>query len=193
MRTPPQTSVDVQQRPRFQFSIRSILAIAAFVGMACAITIQNLRLAEARASLSRYESSLIPTSLQPSQFRIITRVALDTDHVKVVNYRIESLGEHFANIQSGGDGNGAGADYDAQTGLYFSEVTILLDHTKSTNSLKVMPKVGGAQGYSIQNVAEDFSLEDAVTFHDEDHVHERDESIELFRLDGRPYSLTLTP
>ena len=181
----------MQQHPRFRVSLRTVLAAVTFVAMSCALLTQHLRLNAAQAALSRYEASLIPTSLGSDQFRIIPRIVIDTDNCKVFTYRIESTGTHTASVSSGGDSNGGSSSYDAKTGLHYSEVTILIDHIKSRNAVKLMPKVGGAQGYAIENVPDEFSLDDAVSLLREHGIYKRNEVVELFRFNERPYTLNL--
>ena len=183
----------MQQYPRFRVSPRTVLATVTFLAMGCAILTQHFRLNAAQTALSRYEASPIPTSLGSDQFRIIPESVIGTDNCKVFTYRIESTGTHTASVSSGGDSNAAGASYDAKTGLLFSEVTILIDHIKSRNALKLMPKVGGAQGYAIANVPDEFSLDDAVSLLREHGIYKRNEIVELFRWNERPYTLNLKP
>ena len=183
----------VAQRQTFRFSLKTVLATVTFVAMACAFVMQHFRLADTQASLSRYEASIIPTSLGLDQFRIISRIVVETDHVKVATYRIETEDEHFATVESGGDSNGCSSTYDSKTNLHFTEVTILFDHTKSKNSLKMMPKVGVLEGYTVANVPDDFLLNDAVTFNRDDRVYARNEVVELFQWGDRHYILTLKP
>jgi hypothetical protein len=173
--------------------LKTVLVAVAFFALGCALVAQRLTLADAEASLSRYESSIISTSLDSDEFRIIPRVVIDTDNCKVVTYRIETKGNHSAAVRCDGDSNRAAAIHDTKNNLHFSEVTILIDHTKAKNSLKLMPKVGGAQGYAVMNVSDDFSLNDAVKLHREEGVHRRDEDVELFRLDDRSYTLSIEP
>lgn len=173
--------------------MKTILVVVAFVAMGCAISMQHFRLARTQASLARYETSLIPTALQPNQFRVIARIAIQTDHVKMITYRIESADQHFATIESNGGSNGGRSTYDPKTDLHFTEAVFLIDHVKSMNALKVLPKVSGAQGYSVAFVPDDFSLDSVFTLHDLEPVYLRDASVELLVLNGRSYALTLKP
>ncbi len=157
-------------QPRFRVSLKSLLAIMAFAALACALVMQHFELARTRASLARYESSLIPTTLAPNQFRLIASTVLQTDHAMVIKYRIETANHHFATIASGGDSNGGRANHDPKTNLYVTEAVILIDHIKSDNVLKVMPKVSGAQGYTVSTVADDFSLPASVTVHNPEWI-----------------------
>ena len=178
-------------RHGFRFSLRGVLIFVAFVAATVAFFVQQRRLANVQAALSRYESTQIPTSLAPNQFRIIVQT-VDTNHVKLVKYRIESLDEHFATLDNGeGDTNGSRSNQDANTGLHFTEVTVLVDHVVSQKCVKMLPKVGGGQGYSILPVADDYSLDEATTFNEVNGVFSRNETVELFQWDGKAYSLTL--
>lgn len=50
--------------------------------------------------------------------RFIRQPVLNTDHVKVMKYRIESVDEHFATLSDGhGDSNGCSSDYDPNANL----------------------------------------------------------------------------
>lgn len=185
--------IAIHTQSRLRVSLKSVLVAMAFFAMGCALVANWVRLSNVEASLSRYESSLIPTSLAADEFRIIPRFVIDTDHCKVVTYRIETSADHSAAVRSGGDSNQAAANQDVRNGTYFSEITILIDHTASKNSLKLMAKVGGAQGYAVMNVPEDFSLSDAVKLHKGAELHKRAADLELFRLGDRSYTLSVTP
>jgi hypothetical protein len=170
-----------------------MLAIITFAALVCALMMQHFELAKTQASLARYETSLIPTALAPNEFRVIVNKVLQTDHATVIGYRIESSGDHFATIASGGDSNGGRATYNPKTNLYVTESVLLVDHIKSENVLKVMPKVSGAQGYSVASVADDFSLADAITVHDPEIVYSRSDTATLLEIEGQIYTLTLKP
>ena len=158
---------------RMQFSLKTVLLVVSVVAVACSFFMQQRRLNESQSALSRYEASQIPTSLAPGQFRVIARSILDTDHVKVVAYRIESANEHFATVKSEGDSNGCKSKYDPKTHLHWTEATILFDHIKSDNKVKMMPKVGGAQGYTLAHVPDGYSLTDAVKLNELDRLFSR--------------------
>ena len=170
-----------------------MFVMIAFAAMTCALIVQYSELVKTRASLARYETSPIPTSLAPNEFRVIANTVLETDHATVIGYRIESSGDHFATVASGGDSNGGRATYDAETNLYVTESVLLIDHVKSENVLKIMPKVSGAQGYGVAPVADDFSLADAISVHDLESVYLRDNTVTLLEVGDRIYTLRLKP
>jgi hypothetical protein len=176
-----------------RFSLKTMLVVIAFVAMTCALVVQYVELAKTRASLARYETSLIPTALASDEYRVITSKLLQTDHAAIIRYRIESSEDHFATISSGDDSNGGRATYDPKTNLYVTESVLLIDHIKTKNALKVMPKVSGAQGYSVAVVADNFSLADTLTIHDPKAVYSRSDSATLVEIDDQVYTLTLKP
>ena len=79
--------------------------------------------------------------------------------------------------------------YDESTDLHFSEISILIDHIKNKNTLKLMPD----QGYTVSNVAENFVLDDAVTLYPEIRVCNRNETIDLFRVEDETFTFTMRP
>lgn len=168
-----------------------MLAVVAFVAMACALLLEHSELSRTRASLARYEAQQIPTTLGNDEFRVIANPVLSTDHTIVIAYRIESSEDHFASIVSEGESNGGRARFDEPTALFVTEAVLLIDH--SGDSLKVMPKVAGAQGYSLAPVAEGFSLRDAVSVYELEMVHSRRAAVPLFEIEGRTYSVVLKP
>jgi hypothetical protein len=172
----------------FHFSLRELLLIVALVAIGFAYFVQQNRLTNVRAALSRYEATEVPTSMPTGQFRIISQKILDTDNVKVMKYRIESADPYFATLGSGrGDSYGRSASQDAKTGLYFTEATVLIDHIKSEKCVKLV----ASGGYSITPVADDYKLNQTTTFHDVNGVFPRTESVELFKWNGKSYSLDL--
>jgi hypothetical protein len=178
-------------RPRLRFSIRTVLLLIAIVGAALAFVSQQRRLAELQAALWRYEAESIPTELADDEFRVIARQVVDSGHLQVVSYRIESAGEHFATLQCGGDSNGSRSNYDPNTRRHVSEAVIVLDHLDTQQKLKLMAMVGGAHGYGVDNVPSDFKLRSDVKFFDIDGVHPRADAVDVVRYDGRVYSLRL--
>jgi hypothetical protein len=169
-----------------------MLVLVTLVAAVTALFVQSRRLAQVRAALSRYESTQVSTSLAPHQFRIITQTILDTDHLKVVKYRIESLEEHFATLDDKeGDANGSRSNYDPHTGLHFNEVTVVLDHVASQQCVKMLPKVGGAQGYSVLPVKDNYVLDEDTTVNHVDGVYSRNDTVELLQWGGKSYSLSL--
>jgi hypothetical protein len=176
--------------------LREIFFSIALLAAATVVLEQHGQLSDERASLSRYESVRIPTSLVADQFRIITQTILDTDHVKVVKYRLESIDKHFATLEeqsdsTGGGSNGCVSSRDRNTNLHFTEVTVLIDHVASQSCVKVLPKVGGASGYSVASVQDDYVLDDETTINHVDGVYSRSETVELFQWDGKPFTLSL--
>ena len=119
-------SITTQQSPKhpakFRVSLKSMFVMIAFAAMTCSLIVQYSGLVKTRASLARYETSPIPTSLAPNEFRVIANTVLKTDHATVIGYRIESSGDHFATVASGGDSNGGRATYDAETNLYVTKI-----------------------------------------------------------------------
>ena len=176
---------------KLRFSLKTVLVVTAVVAAALGFIAQQRRLAELQAALWRYEGTLKPTSLGASEFRIIERVVVDTSHVKVVTYRIESAGGHFTTLQGNGDSNGSSSKFDDNTQRYVSEATVLFDYLDSQHKVKLMARVGGAHGYSVQDVPADFSLATGVKFSAVDGLHARDAAVELFRWNDTPYRLQL--
>lgn len=175
----------------FHFSLRELLLIVALVAMVFGYFVQHRRLANVQASLSRYEATEVPTSLGTGQFRIIAQKILDLDHVKVMKYRIESADPYFATLGDGkGNSNGGSATQDTKTGLYFTEATVLIDHIKFEKRVKLMARLGGA-GHSMNQVADDYELNESTTFNDVNGVFPRTKSVELFKWNGKSYSLDL--
>lgn len=124
--------------------------------------------------------------------RFIRQPVLNTDHVKVMKYRIESVDEHFATLSDGhGDSNGCSSDYDPNANLHFTEVTVLVDHVDSQHCVKMLPKVGAAQGYTVATVKDGYVLDDHMTINNADGVYSRNEKVDLFQWDGKSYSLSL--
>ena len=174
---------------KLRFSLKTVLVVTAMVAAAFGFIVQQRRLADLQAALWRYEATQIPTSLGANEFRVIERVIVDTSHVKVVTYRIESTAKHFASIQGRGDSNGSSSMYDPNTNHHVSEATVLFDHLDTQHNVKMMASVGGAHGYSVANVPADFSLAASVKLKDVDGVHARDEAVDVFEWNGTPYSL----
>ena len=163
-----------------------------FLVAASVFFLQHRHLTDVQASLSRYESVRIPTSLAADQFRVITQTILDTSHVKIVTYRLESVDKHFATLDDGhGDSNGSTSSLDQDTDLHVTEAIVLIDHVDSKKCVKILPKVGGGQGYSVMSVQDDYVLDDEVTITNSTGVYSQNETVELFQSDGRSYSLSL--
>ena len=162
------------------------------MAVALAFFVQQRSLIRTKTALSRYESELISTSLQADQFRIITRPVLDLDSIKLVTYRIEVASDQFILLEEGDGGHsGVSTNFDRTTNLHWTDSVVLIDHIKSQQRIKVMAKLGGASGYSVIPVSEDFSLNDSVKFSEVDGVYQLDERVELFQLDGKPYTLRI--
>ena len=174
---------------KLRFSLKTVLVGTAVVAAALGFIVQQRRLADLQAALWRYEATRIPTTLAANEFRVIERVVVDTSHVKVVTYRIESTAKHFASLQGGGDSNGSSSKYDPHTNRYVSEATVLFDHLDSQHQVKMMASVGGAHGYSVPDVPADFSLAAGMKLQDVDGVHARDTAAEVFEWNGTPYTL----
>ena len=71
---------------------------------------------------------------------------LDASHVKLITYRIESIDEHFAYVSGNGGQSGSKSRFSAETELYWSEATVLIDHLATEGRVKIVDVVGGAQG-----------------------------------------------
>lgn len=177
---------------RWRFTLQGMFLAVAVVGATMALVVQHRRLTSAEAALARYESTRVPTTLADKQFRVIAQTVLDTKHAKVMKYRIESNDRHFASVGNGqGDSNGCSSQFDPSAGFHITEVVMFIDHVVSENRVKMMPKVGGAQGYSVAHVADNFVLGEHLTFHDADGAHPRGAAVPLLKWNGKTYSLSL--
>jgi len=176
----------------FRFSLRGVITLIPFIAMGLALFVQHQHLSNVQAALSRYESTHVPTAITGGHFRVIAHPVLDTDHVKVMAYRIESVDEHFATLSDGhGDSNGCRSAHDPNTDLHVTEVTVLLDHVDSEDCVKMLPKVGGVQGYTVATVKDGYALDDDTTINDVDGVYSRTEKVGLFQWNGKSYFLSL--
>lgn len=184
---------EVGSPPRGRISLKTCLIGMAFFALICAFVVQRLELVRTRTSLARYETSLIPTELQSEEFRVVAREVVLTSNVKVIAYRIETTDPHNAKIRIGSDSNSAQAKYDARMGLYVTDALVFIDHVESAGVMKVMASVSGARGYSVYQVAEDFSLDAELRLNDLNAVYPRDEGVELLSLEGKKFELKLKP
>ena len=189
-KSPEPTSRSRSLFPRF--SIGRMIAAMAFIAMGLALFVQHRRLTQVQASLSRYESTHVPTAVPRGQYRVIAQPVLDTDRVKVMAYRVESVDEHFATLSDDhGDRNGCRSKYDSNTNLHVTEVTVLVDHVVSRECVMMLPKVGGAHGHTVATVGDSYTPDDNLTIHDVGGVNNRAESVDLYQWDGKSYSLSL--
>ncbi|QDU56705.1 hypothetical protein [Aeoliella mucimassa] len=188
--TPDPTNKGQRLLPKL--SLRGMIAATAFITMGLALFVQHQHLTQAQASLSRYETTHVPTAVPRGQFRVIAQSVLDTDRVKLMAYRVESVDEHFATLRDGhGDRNGCHSEYDPNTNLHVTEVTVLVDHVDSRQCVMMLPKVGGAHGHIVATVGDSYTLDDDLTIHDVGGVYNRAESVNLYQWDGKSYSLSL--
>lgn len=179
-------------RPSVRFTLRGMIVTISFLALGLALLLQDQRLQETKRALARYETSQVPTAIPEGQFRVILRTVLDNDEVKLLSYRIESADEHFATIRdSDGGGNGARSEFDAKTNLYVTEATVLFDHLDSRNCVKMMPRVGGAQGYTIMPVPEDYTLNSDLMIEKTSGLHARSSKVRLFTWNGKEAYLSL--
>jgi hypothetical protein len=169
-----------------QFSVRALLTLVTVIAMLAAFAIQNRRHAATRAALSRYESEQVAVSLPPGSFRIFTYRHINTDHVKVLTYRIECGDAFFGKVAHSHGASSQSLRYDANVGTYFAEWTYVFDYLPTENKLKVSD-----MGYTLLTVPDGYSLSTELELHNVDGVHETDATVELFILNGKPYSLSL--
>jgi len=181
---PLATTCHPRRLPRI--SLAQLLVLVALAGTAMGFFVQSRHLADARAALSRYESSQIPISLSDNQFRMIARTILDIGHIKVVTYRVETTTKRFATLQGTGDSTGQSLSLDPKTGLYFTEMTVAFDHLRTDKKIKM-----SNMGYTVKDVPADYSLDDSVILNDVSRVYDVTDTVGVFEWDGIPYSMSL--
>jgi hypothetical protein len=187
--TPLETEAPAAAPPYHQlsrYSLTQLLILVAFAAVVVGLFVQNRKLANVQAALSRYESSQISTSLAANQFRVIAHTILDTKHVKVVKYRVETTDEHFATLQGTDDSRGRSLSPDPNTGLYFTEMTFVFDHLPTANQIKM-----SNMGYTLKDVPADYSLDDSVILNDVNGVYDLTDTVDVFVWDNITYSLSL--
>jgi len=186
----PEVVKHVGGRKKFRFTSRAMITATAFIALALALVIQNQRLSNVRAALSRYESTTVPVELAPGQFRVIVQPVLDTADAKVVKYRIECADERFVTV-SGPDRSGSLSRRDPNTGLYTTECTLFADHLDSHDAVKMFLNVGGAQGTTVETVGDSYALGDHISISNADGVYSGSETPALFIWNGETYSVSV--
>jgi len=135
-----------------QFSLASLLVLLAAVVAIAGFVLEHQRRSATQAALSRYESDQISTVVPDGKFRVITKTMVDSDHVKVIAYRIECGHAFYAELMGrDGDSSGLSSKYNADAGIHFSEWTYVFDHLPTENKLKV-----SNMGYSLSTVPPTF-------------------------------------
>lgn len=193
MSTPPTspTIAPESERRRFRFSSRTIAIATAFVALGLALIIQNQRLSETRAALSRYESTTVPVALAPGQFRVIVQPIVSTDDAKVVKYRIECADERFVTVSGQGGSSGSLSRRDPNSGLYVTDCTLFADHLDSHNTFKMILNTGGGQGTTVETVGPTYALKDQLSVSNADGVYSASETPVLFTCNGQPFSASV--
>lgn len=188
----PEVAKNVDGRTKFRFTSRTMIITTAFIALGLALVIQNQRLLETRAALSRYESTTVPLALAPGQFRVIVQPILDTDSVQVVKYRIECADERFVTISDGKGGSGGSlSKRNSNSGLYIIEATVLADYLRPKNCVQMLRKIGGAESTAITPVSAGYAVRDHFSIGDADGVYSGNETPALFTWDGETYSLSV--
>jgi hypothetical protein len=187
----PQTVENAGRRKKLRFTSRAMIAATAFIALALALVVQNQRLSNVQAALSRYESTTVPVALAAGQFRVIVQPVLDTDDAKIVKYRIECADERFVTVGGQGDSSGSLSRRDPNTGLYTTECILFVDHLDSLNFVKMILNVGGGQGTVVETVNAGYALDYHVGINTADGVYAGSETPALFTWNGEAYSVSV--
>lgn len=188
----PPAVENIDGRRKFRFSSRSIATATAFIALGLAVVVQNQRLSNVRAALSRYESTTVPVALAAGQFRVIVQPVLDTDDAKVVKYRIECADKPYLIVSSvQGHTTGSLARPDPNSGLYVTEVTLLADHLRPQNCAKMVLKGDGTLLTAIEPVNAGYSFKDHLRINKADGAYSESDTVDLFTWDGQTYSLSV--
>jgi hypothetical protein len=179
-------------RQRIRFSSRTIAIATTFIALGLALVVQNQRLSNLRAALSRYESTTVPVTLAPGQFRVIVQPILDVDHAQVMKYRIECADKPRLLVGSPqGHTTGSLARRDPNSGLYIAEVTFLADHVQPQNCVKMVLNGDGALLTAVDSVNAGYALRDHLSIRKADGVYAANETPAIFTWDGQTYSVSV--
>ena len=187
----PEVAKNIDGPTKFRFTSRSLIITTAFIALGLALIIQNQRLSETRAALSRYESTTVPVALAPGQFRVIVQPIASTDDAKVVKYRIECADERFVTVSGQGGGGGSLSRRDPNSGLYVTDCTLFADHLDSHNTFKMILNTGGGQGTTVETVGPTYALKDQLSVSNADGVYSASETPALFTCNGETYSVSV--
>lgn len=187
----PEVAKNVNERKKFRFTSRAMIAATAFIALGLALVLQNQRLSNVRAALSRYESTTVAVALAPGQFRVIVQPVLDTADAMVVKYRIECADERFVTVSGPGDRSGSLSRRDPNTGLYTTECTLFADHVDSQDAVKMILNVGGGRGTTVETVGASYALGDHISISNADGVYSGSETPALFTWNGETYSVSV--
>lgn len=174
-----------------RYSLRTLLVGITIVACAITILLQKSHITGLERSLARYDPSATSTSLANDEYRVVVRTVLDHAETKIVEFRVETTTEHFAQLAGKVDGVGATTSVlEPETGLYVTTATVLVDHVRP-DRVKMFPKFGGAQGYSVLSVPEDFAIGESFEFFECEGVYDKSTRLGVFRWQGETYTLSV--
>ena len=187
----PPSESSVGRKP-FSFSLREILLLTTCLALASALFVQNAQLGKTKRALARYEIAEVSTDIAKDQFRIISQRVMHRSDLRIVTYRIESGAEFSATFGNRISSNSMCSRFNTNSQLYEQKIVVLIDHIDSKNALRVCASIGGISGYSLYSVDDTYELSENLIVNEVDGVYARNEIVDIFELDGRTYSLSLT-
>jgi hypothetical protein len=125
------------------------------------------------------------------QFEVAVTSVLDTDHAKVVRYRIESKSPFYATVNHGQGRTAAASTFSPAAKTHVIEIVMFLDHIASRECVKECLNVGSAGGPSVESVSKDYVLNKNTKIKQAGGTYERAMVVELLEWNGRTYSLSL--
>jgi hypothetical protein len=128
-----------------------------------------------------------------SSYRVETTSLLDRDDARLVKVRVESNVAFRATVNHGQGHTSCASSFDQGSRSHHVEIVLLFDHIASRQCVKELLTVGGAGGPSVETVARDFRLNDALKTKKIDGAYERDQAVELLKWQDRVYTLTIDP
>ncbi|MBC8871453.1 MAG: hypothetical protein H8E44_18675 [Planctomycetes bacterium] len=130
----------------------------------------------------------LPTS---DRYHVDATSILDTDHAKVVQYRIESNSPFYATVNHGQGRTAAASSFSPSAKTHVIEIVVFLDHIASRECVKECLTVGAAGGSGVESVSKDYALNKNTKIKLTGGTYKRNETVELLQWNGRTYSLSL--
>jgi hypothetical protein len=188
----PGQMVALPNRPRWQFRIQSLLWLTLVIALALACFIQSRQLRDAQLALARNSWASRDTLIPSGKFRLmVNRIADDSD-LKVFVIRFEANGRHF--VSAGGQSSTTSPMTDDDV-THWAEITLVgnYDSTDRHYSLltRVRSGVGYAGGKSVHTLRPQDKPEDFWKITVEPGLYDLNQSVEIYRENGKPVMLTV--
>lgn len=178
-------------KPRWQFSIRSLLWFMVVVALLLAGFVQWRKLRSAERALARIAWATGDLSIPSGKFQLLVNKLVDTDDTKAYEIRFEANEPHQVRV----DGEMSVTSPSEDGSMHLVQIKIVSMFDSMNHHLITMTSVGsaggGATGHTIYPLKKEVKPPGLIDIEVQPGLYDLAEPVEIYREQGKPVMLTV--